>query len=316
MYGLCRGDSGGPLIVLDGAHFVQIGVIHGGIKCQVGVPSISTRLEDPEILEFVRKTAGLAYYSPGEFNSKSKSYVMLRKSSDFEEVSQVLIVGGRSNGGNNFLSKAEIVSLSGEDQSGSCEIKDYPKEYILMVGVYLDNRAIVCGGYDGQKAISSCYGYSFDDPDADWTPLEHGLSTGRTAASSVVLSGARFLVLGGHGARNTSEILDANGHVESGPDLPGDFAESCAVKLNSSHVFLAGGVFTGNLAYLLNTDSWEWTRLQDLREGRRDHVCGRINKDEVAVVGGENSNYRTLNSVEIYSAKTLTRRKGKGDRDR
>ena len=61
--GVCKGDSGGPLIQYDSninnQQFVQIGVVHGGMKdCYNDeFPAIFNRLTNPKILEFVYEIA-------------------------------------------------------------------------------------------------------------------------------------------------------------------------------------------------------------------------------------------------------------------
>ena len=55
--GTCAGDSGSPAIFYDWKReaFSQLGVLHGGVtQCSSNVlPSIYTRLDDPNILQFI-----------------------------------------------------------------------------------------------------------------------------------------------------------------------------------------------------------------------------------------------------------------------
>ena len=61
--GVCKGDSGGPLIQYDSKlgreYFVQVGVVHGGIRdCFNDVyPAIFNRLTNREILSFILSNA-------------------------------------------------------------------------------------------------------------------------------------------------------------------------------------------------------------------------------------------------------------------
>ena len=65
-YGSCEGDVGGPLILyiyqdgLNKAHFVQIGIVQGdvGICGNRNLPSIYVRLENEEVLRFIREATG------------------------------------------------------------------------------------------------------------------------------------------------------------------------------------------------------------------------------------------------------------------
>ena len=72
--GLCHGDSGGPIINFDSSskaeHFVQSGVVHGGIlECSNNVyPAIFVRLDHPDILDFVQN----AIYPASTSSSRSR----------------------------------------------------------------------------------------------------------------------------------------------------------------------------------------------------------------------------------------------------
>ena len=67
--GSCKGDSGGPLIkfVSDTAvpHYVQVGVVHGGIGVcgSMTFPGIYARLDEEDNLNFIRKAIGLGEYT-------------------------------------------------------------------------------------------------------------------------------------------------------------------------------------------------------------------------------------------------------------
>ena len=53
----CGGDSGSPLVIFDSedGHYVQIGIVSGGICQSWTDPSIFARIEDHQTLEFIRK---------------------------------------------------------------------------------------------------------------------------------------------------------------------------------------------------------------------------------------------------------------------
>ncbi len=56
----CNGDSGGPLIARQGARWVQHGIVSGGVGCGLyGWDGFITRLSNPDINQWVRKTAGV-----------------------------------------------------------------------------------------------------------------------------------------------------------------------------------------------------------------------------------------------------------------
>ena len=53
----CGGDSGGPLVFFDSheEHYIQVGIVSGGTCQSLTDPSIFSRIEDREILEFIKK---------------------------------------------------------------------------------------------------------------------------------------------------------------------------------------------------------------------------------------------------------------------
>ena len=54
--GSCKGFGGGPLMLKNDGHWIQIGVLHGGVgKCtSYDSPTVFVRLDDKEILKFVK----------------------------------------------------------------------------------------------------------------------------------------------------------------------------------------------------------------------------------------------------------------------
>ena len=75
--GICLGDSGGPMVTFDSSlknqHYVQIGVIHGGIQeCSNDVfPAIIVRLDNPDILDFVQN----AIYDSNNFKKSRSKFI-------------------------------------------------------------------------------------------------------------------------------------------------------------------------------------------------------------------------------------------------
>lgn len=158
----------------------------------------------------------------------------------------------------------------------------------------------------------------------------------RIGAASVLLDNGPLLVLGGSrgiwNIWNTTELLSASGS-EPGPEIPYQAYGHCALTVNSTHVFLAGGYKSTSsvtLAYLLNMEDGQWTRLPDMKQRRASHSCGLANGNEVVVVGGQEYNlvtmprslshtydkalvsrsFSSLNSTEIYSLGTNSWRIG------
>ena len=62
--GSCKGDSGGPLVIFNTieSQYVQVGVVSGGISLDDcgndDMPGVYTRLDHPEIIEFIENQIG------------------------------------------------------------------------------------------------------------------------------------------------------------------------------------------------------------------------------------------------------------------
>lgn len=59
-------------------------------------------------------------------------------------------------------------------------------------------------------------------------------------------------------------------------DLPENFMYPIGTVVNSSHIFLAGVKDNYERAYLVNVDSWEFTRMPDMAEEKWLFSCGMV----------------------------------------
>ena len=65
---LCPGDSGGPMVTEIGGACFQIGIIHGAsAKCSNEFPGIFIRMDNPEILNFIKEELGSSLPSSRSF---------------------------------------------------------------------------------------------------------------------------------------------------------------------------------------------------------------------------------------------------------
>ncbi len=107
-------------------------------------------------------------------------------------------------------------------------------------------------------ATNQCYSYQ----DNSWT-LSNEMLQSRYQASSCPSpfprENHRFLVSGGSGL-NSTEILTENGWENLLPPLPLEISYHCSVLLNSSTVFIIGGVQSANSpkTYLFSTGNNGW----------------------------------------------------------
>ena len=62
----CKGDSGGPLVVFDsetGLHS-QVGIVSGGSCGNTQLPSVFTRIENPDVLQFIKTYSEILIAEP------------------------------------------------------------------------------------------------------------------------------------------------------------------------------------------------------------------------------------------------------------
>ena len=192
-----------------------------------------------------------------------------------------------------------------------------------VVGTLYDGRPTICGGDSG----SECFYYStlFER----WQTYGR-IDTQRVEAASVDLGGNRWLIAGGIDVGKTSpnrleelssSVIFRGGVTRPGPELPAALSRHCLLRMNSSHLFLAGGynrkTKSAREAYLFNHDEEKWTRLPDMKMRREDHGCAMLDGDKVIVFGGYGgSEFRetaVMEHSEILSLSTLTWSEGPTD---
>ena len=157
------------------------------------------------------------------------------------------------------------------------------------------------------------------------------MSSSRAWAASVLTPTAeqhQMVVLGGIDQKNvtldTIEVIDMKSResVRLGLSLPTPLAGHCAVQLNSSHLFLAGGAESGWAGFVgaaqYSSQAWilssaGWAPAGHLAQARSTHSCSTVLHPvtgglEVLVIGGvglsSTSTRRVLDTVEIYNVAT------------
>ena len=105
---------------------------------------------------------------------------------------------------------------------------------------------------------------------------------------------------------SSTEVLTGNTWHSSTP-LPTPLAGHCMVKINSSHVFIAGGIGDNGYsaaAHLYSSTSGTFSPLPDMAIARSYHACGILGTD-VWVGGGRTTLDNRLKSVETFSLTLL-----------
>ena len=223
----------------------------------------------------------------------------------------VLVVGG----GTTTVSKtAELVDLSLNPENNCPQPADPPVQILRAVGAFVNGRATVCGGEDNPN----CYYYDFQI--GRWL-YTFPLDTERWYSASAVIDDNTWWIAGGEdrstGPLGTSIVYSGSGFFRPGPELPEPAFGACALKLNATHVFYAGGrnesfITAGaqnfKTAYLLEWATGTWTRLPDMPTGAGLHTCSQSG-GEVYVLGG--FTFTNVPSVSfVFSLETMTWRDG------
>ena len=200
-----------------------------------------------------------------------------------------------------------------------------PSSSASHVGAFLPSTGpFVCGGLlaGQQRATSDCYSYSFAT--GNWIRRSSSLMEPRFHATSVLMPGGprhHFHVFGGTlrpaQIHRTSEVfIDGNSWWQRSHPLPVSMTGGCAVAVNETHLFMAGGCsgrsggYWCQWAWLLEVLSGRWLRLPDLSI-KRYHTpgCGIVNGVDVVVAGGRTSDGYE-NTTEIFSLVSLSWRQG------
>jgi len=172
---------------------------------------------------------------------------------------------------------------------------------------------MICGGYVGSQD-DDCYIYQ----DGTWIK-SHPLTEARSYAGVSKLPSSsstnRLIVTGGHNGINyldTAEILNEDGTWESVTSLPAAVTNHCQVFINSTTVFVVGGLQANGVltrtTYFYNTETESWVQGPFLNSDRYRHSCAMIKNDyqsseySVIVSGGKSILGKTLSSVEILEA--------------
>ena len=87
----------------------------------------------------------------------------------------------------------------------------------------------------------------------------------------IPLRKSSYFDLGGEGAENTSEFVNAfKNNVTKGPDLPMKFKKHCVTWFNETHALFTGGFYAKKETYFVdisdtNNFRWIFKRVKNLR---------------------------------------------------
>merc|ERR1712106_1287353 len=147
--------------------------------------------------------------------------------------------------------------------------------------------------------------------DGSWVTSSSQMTVERQWPAAVEL-GETWWVTGGadaspnHELSSTEVLTDNTWHIST--PLPAPLYGHCMVKINSSHVFMAGGEDDNSAyaaSYIYSSTSGTFSPLPDMAIARSYHACGILGTD-VWVGGG----YDDLKSVELFSLTSQVRSEG------
>merc|ERR1712106_470739 len=197
---------------------------------------------------------------------------------------------------------------------GACTPPPFPHgEYDGYVGRLSPAGPLLCGGYHSHARQSSCYLLGRDE---SWVTSSSQMTVERSGAAAAQLGDSWWVTGGyyasGHLLSSTEELTGNTWH--SSTPLPTPLDSHCMVKINSSHVFIAGGLdhngYSTTAAYLYSSTSG-FTTLPSMAKPKHYHACGVLGTD-VWVGGGrtEGTGGGVLKTVETFSLASESWSKG------
>ena len=179
-------------------------------------------------------------------------------------------------------------------------------DFVEAVGAFVAGKAMVCGGQ-----VIDCFSYNFK---ARTWEQEEPLDGERKNAASVLVDKNTWWIAGGFGSPYYASSIVYNGTSFSpGPRLPKAQSSFCLAKINSTSIFMAGGITYQSTiqgtAYILDWPSHTWTRLPDLPTAREFPSCSIVG-NEVIVVGGFHNSLGYINGSDIFNLDEMLWTKG------
>ena len=200
--------------------------------------------------------------------------------------------------------KTEVVDLA---NGHTCsDLADFPVELYASVSANLDGTPVVCGGRTGTSTYSEkCYRFT----NGKWEEFA-SMKEQRGYAAGVVYN-KKLHVFGGTDGSSilqTSEIINVDGEVSDGPDLPAGVFRHAMTTINDTVSLLSANAnyysaYSAKTWYY-NHDTEAFTSGPDLLEGRRRHGSAtnvdKVTKAKIAVItGGDNIKFGKMNSTEL-----------------
>ena len=119
---------------------------------------------------------------------------------------------------------------------------DYPISVYGATGALIGEKAIICGG--ASPHTDECYAIT-----ATNAQLLTRMTNKRYYAASAKITSTSFIVTGGYDGANilsSSEIIDSDGSVTPGPELPLPLYQHSMININDTFMLIIGGAAGGH----------------------------------------------------------------------
>ena len=202
--------------------------------------------------------------------------------------------------------KTEIINLK-NDGLTSEDCGYYPLEIDGAVGGQMGSFAAICGGRDGSgSSVNRCYKLVL----GEWQQFAT-MTSRRTFSAGMVVDNS-LMIFGGYDYTGnvylqSTELINGNGQVSTGPNMPMALSRHTIATVNASTLIISGGQTNSHdyspLTWYFNHVTQTFQEGPSLMEGRRmfpasGTVVDQVTNQKIVVVaGGWNGNY--LDSTEL-----------------
>ena len=206
--------------------------------------------------------------------------------------------------------ETEVIDLVDSNITCTSSYGKLEAERQWPVGGLIRNTPILCGGQDlNEKVYDSCILFGQNQTIK--------MNEKRFRSASVILNETTLWIMGGSTGPMTLSstefiTLDSDTSI-NGPSLPIEMDSSCAIKYNTSHIYLTGGYYSGDPwdvrqdkvwifnIHDINSGTSSWTEGPKMKDPRAVHGCTVLHQDQkslIVVAGGWNKAGAVL-SMEI-----------------
>ena len=149
-----------------------------------------------------------------------------------------MVIGGSA-------TETEVIDLADSNMKCTSSYGKLEAERQWPVGGLIRNTPILCGGQDlNKKVYDSCILFGQNQ-------TSFKMNEKRFRSASVMLNETTLWIMGGSASDYMTLIstefitLDSDTSI-NGPSLPRGMDNFCAIKYNTSHIYLTGGYYSGD----------------------------------------------------------------------